>query len=123
VEIMRGYVFRQNNPAVVGVDVVGGSLRAGITLMKNESVKMTVKSIQHEKETVPIAERGMQVAAALEGVTVGRQINEGDILYSWLDEDDFRKLKDLKQFLKSDEIDVLKEIANMMRARNPVWGV
>ena len=55
--------------------------------------------------------------------SVGRQINEGDILYSDIPEDDFRKIKALKQYLEKEEIGVLKEIAEYRRRENPVWGV
>jgi translation initiation factor 5B len=123
VEIMRGYVFRQNNPAVVGVDVLGGTLKAGSTLMKAGGASMSVKSIQHDKDSLAKADKGMQVAAALVGVSVGRQINEGDVLYSQIEEADFKKLKDLKQYLRPDEKEVLMEIARIMRDKNPVWGV
>lgn len=122
-EIMKGYIFRQSNPAIVGVDILTGILKTGIQLMKTGKPIATVKSIQQEKENLTQAEQGKQVAIALEGVMVGRQINEGDTLYSAIPEADFRKLKKLKQYLSKAEIEVLKEIAQMKRKENPVWGV
>ena len=65
----------------------------------------------------------MQVAVSLSGVTVGRQIFEGDILFSSIPEDDFKKLKEVKKYLAKEEIEILKEIAEMKRKDNPVWGV
>lgn len=122
--IMKGYVFRQNNPAVVGVDIEAGTLRPGIPLMNVEGKELTrVKSIQSEQENLDKAERGKQVAVSMDHVTVGRQIHEGDILYSAIPEEDFRKLKDFKKLLSQEEISLLKEIAAMMRKKNPVWGV
>ena len=82
-----------------------------------------VKSMQLEQETVEKAERGKQVAAALPNVTIGRQVNEGDILYSAISEEHFRKFKELKQHLSQEEKELLKEIAVIMRERNPVWGI
>ena len=38
-------------------------------------------------------------------------------------EDEFRKLKKLKRYLNSKEIELLKEIAQIMRKENPTWGV
>ena len=64
-----------------------------------------------------------QLAASLTNVTMGRQLHEDDVLYTVLSEHDFRILKEYKQFLTADEKQVLKEIAQIMREQNPVWGV
>jgi len=123
-QIMKGYIFRQNNPAVVGVDVLEGTLKIDTPLMKNNGITITqVKSIQHDQENVDKAEKGKQVAISLPKVTIGRQITEGDILYSAVPEDDFRKLKEFKKYLSKEEIEILKEIASIMREKNPVWGI
>ncbi|MBN1156970.1 translation initiation factor IF-2 [Candidatus Woesearchaeota archaeon] len=124
IELLKGYVFRQNNPAVCGVEITLGSLRPGTPLMGKEGRQLTVvKSIQSENENVSKAERGKQVAVSMPDVTIGRQIQEGDILYSAIPEEDFRKLKGLKQYLSKDEVEAIKEIVKMMREKNPVWGV
>ncbi|MBU4284589.1 MAG: translation initiation factor IF-2 [Nanoarchaeota archaeon] len=123
IKIMPGYVFRQNNPAVVGVEVLEGKIKTNIQLMKNITPLTKVKSIQSEKKNVAEAGKGKQVAISLDKVTVGRQINESDILYSVIPEKDFRKLKELKKHLTEGEIAILKEIAVMMRKENPIWGI
>ncbi|MCH8329130.1 MAG: translation initiation factor IF-2 [Nanoarchaeota archaeon] len=123
-QIMKGYVFRQNNPAVVGVDVLAGTLKVAAPLMKKDGQVLTeVKSMQHDQESIEKAERNQQVAVSLPKVTVGRQINEGDILYSAVPEEDFRKLKELKKLLSEEEKNILKEIAEIMREKNPMWGI
>ncbi|MFO8015893.1 MAG: translation initiation factor IF-2 [Candidatus Woesearchaeota archaeon] len=124
IRILDGYVFRQSNPAVVGVEVMGGKARTGMELMDSSGRSLTsIKSIQADQEKISEADKGKQVAVSMEKVTVGRQINEGDVLYSAVPEDDFRKMKDLKQYLRQDEVEVIKEIAKIMREKNPVWGV
>ena len=123
IKIMPGYVFRQNNPAVVGVEVLEGKIKTNIKLMKDIISLTTIKSIQSEKKNVSEAEKGKQVAISLDKVTIGRQINEGDILYSVIPENDFRKLKQLKKYLTPGEIVILKEIAEMMRKENEIWGI
>ena len=122
-QIMKGYVFRQNNPAIVGVIVLEGTLKAGTPLMKKDGVVITeAKSIQHEQETIEKAEKNKQVAVSLPDVTVGRQIHEEDILYSAVPEGQFRKLKEFKKYLSDEEINILKEIAEIMREKSPMWG-
>ena len=60
---------------------------------------------------------------SMPNVVVGRQIKEGDILYSAVPEEHFRIFKEYKQCLNAEEKDLLKEIAEIMRKTNPVWGV
>ena len=124
IQIMKGYVFRQNNPAIVGVDILSGTLKVGTPLMKKDGIAITeAKSIQLEQENIEKAEKGKQVAVSLPNVTVGRQINEEDILYSAIPEEHFRKLKEFKKYLSQEEILILKEIAEIMRKNNAMWGI
>ena len=124
IKILRGYVFRQNNPAVVGVEILAGTLKSGMSLMKNDGNPITtVKSMQQEQENVEKAEKGKQIAVSLSDVTVGRQVHEETVLYSAVPEQHFKKLKEFKKYLSSEEIEILKEIAEIMRKNNPVWGV
>ena len=44
-------------------------------------------------------------------------------MLSNIPEEDFRKLKEFKKYLGKDEIELLKEIAEIMRKKNPVWGI
>ena len=124
IAVMKGYVFRQNNPAITGVEIEVGKIRAGDPLMKDDGNPLTsVKAMKDGKDTVTIAEKGKQLAMSMDHVTIGRQVNEGDFLYSDIPEEDFKKLKILKQHLSKMEIEVLKEIAEIKRKNNPVWGV
>ena len=122
-KILRGYVFRQNNPAVVGVEILEGKLKVGQALMKETKPVTVVKQIQEEKESIQEAERGKQVSVSLDKVTMGRQLHEEDVLYSVMSEETFRKLKQHKDKLSGDQVNVLKEIAEMMRRENPLWGM
>lgn len=124
IELLKGYVFRQNNPAIVGVEVLAGLLKSGCPLMNKQGQTLTqVKGIQLEQENVDRAEKGKRVAASLPDVTVGRQVQEGDILYSAIPEEHFREYKAYKDHLTDDEKNVLKEIAEIMRVKNAVWGI
>jgi translation initiation factor 5B len=121
---LRGYVFRQSNPAVIGVHIQKGTLKTGTPLMTKDGRELTVvKGLQHEQENVDKAEKGKQVAASLPNVIIGRQIHEGDILYSSIPEEHFRTYKDYKEYLSNDEKELLKEIAQIMRNNNPTWGI
>jgi translation initiation factor 5B len=121
---MQGYVFRQNNPAICGVDVEVGQIKTGDGIMDTNGKKVSiVKSMKKGQENVTRAGQGDQVAMAMPGLTVGRQAKEGDFLYSDIPESDYAKLKKLKKHLSKPEIDLVKEIVEIKRKENPVWGV
>ncbi|MFW5746983.1 MAG: translation initiation factor IF-2 [Nanoarchaeota archaeon] len=122
IEYMKNHTFRQSHPAIIGVTVAGGILKKNTMLMKEGQPLAPVKQVQKESASVDSAQKNDQVAISLDGVTAGRQIHEGETYYSYIDEESFRALKEKKSLLKSDEIEVLKEIAKIMRNDNPVWG-
>ncbi len=123
-EFLRNCSFRASNPAILGVEIIRGIAKTGIPLMKNDGKNIgKIASMQLEKEGVSKAEKGTQLAISLPDVTIGRQVQEGDIFYSAIPEEDFRKIKTLKKYLKPEEVEVLKEIAQIKRKENLVWGV
>ena len=122
--VLKGYVFRQSNPAIVGAEIEIGKIKVGDPIMAMDGRRISsVKSMREGQDNVNVALQGKQIAMAMEGVTVGRQVNEGDFLYSDIDEKTYHKLRELKKHLTDVEINVLKEIASIKRKNNPVWGV
>ena len=123
-EYMLNHTFRQSNPAIIGADILAGVMKTGMPVVNNKGMIIgTIKSIQLEKESVNRVEAGKQVAAAIHGASVGRQINEEEIFYADIPEDHFRKLKEKKHLLKVPEIESMKELAYIKRKENPVWGI
>ena len=100
VKILEGYIFHQSNPAIVGVEVLAGRLRPGTPLLKEKPIT-TVKGIQHEGKSVNEAKKGQAVAVSLPGVTINRQVKEGDVLYADVPEEHFKALKRLKKYLSN----------------------
>ncbi|MBI2573485.1 translation initiation factor IF-2 [Candidatus Woesearchaeota archaeon] len=122
--VLKGYMFRQSNPAIVGVEIEVGRMKTGDPLMNDKGHKVSsVKSMQEGTDSVTVAQQGKQVALAMDHVTIGRQVNEGDFMFTDIPEDHFKKLKELAKHLTKNEIAVLKEIAELKRKENPVWGV
>jgi len=123
-EILQNCLFRQSNPAIVGVEVLAGTLRPGTPVMKSDGTRLTtVKAVQQEQQGLAEAPRGFQVAISLPGVTCGRQIHEHDLLLTDIDESGFRKYKEYRELLTQEQKDLLKAIAELKRKQNPVWGV
>lgn len=111
VKILPGFVFRVSKPCVFGVEVLGGLLKTG-TLMRKKDGKIVdnVKEIQKEGEIIREANVGDKVALSMEGPTMGKQIQEGDILISVLSKDDMRILSEVLDRISESERDLLKEL-------------
>ena len=108
-------VFRQSKPAIVGVEILAGTLRIGTQLMKTDGRMVgRLKEMQKEKENVKSAQAPDKVAISIENVTVGRQINEGDTLYVHITIEDMERTK--VEDLTEDEKSVLREMRELKRA-------
>lgn len=122
--ILPGFVFRRSNPAIVGVRVLAGNLHNNSELMNEKGVKVgVVKGIQDRGENLSVAERGKEVAVAIDGPTVGRQIKEGDILYVDIPEKHAKIIEqELQDALESHELEVFREVLKIKREKDPFWG-
>lgn len=126
VKFMPGHVFRRSDPAIVGVEILKGKLRPGSPLMHKDGKTVgLVMAVQAEGKSVKEAERGSEVAVSIKGdVLVGRQIHEGDVLYTELPEADAKNFLTLyKSTLSPDELEALNEIVNIKRKENLFWAV
>ncbi|NIP40578.1 MAG: hypothetical protein GTN39_03590 [Candidatus Aenigmarchaeota archaeon] len=68
-----------------------------------------MKELQSEGENIEKAKIGEKVAVSIEGVTIGRQISEGDTLETVMKEKDFEVLNKLKAKLPPDERKLLED--------------
>ncbi len=119
--ILEGNVFRISKPAIFGVRILGGKLRVKTQLMKIDGNNVgPVKSIRTGEQSLQEANQGDEVAIAMDGITIGRQLKEGDVLYSDINERDFRILKD--ENLNTDEGMIMDDIKNLRRKTSPFWG-
>ena len=105
--IIPGNVFRNNDPAIVGVEVLDGILISGAMLQKGGKEIGEVKAIQTEGVTKEKAEKGEKVAVSISGPTVGRHIFEDDELYTIISRNDLKVLEDLERW---DEVKLAKKI-------------
>jgi translation initiation factor 5B len=122
--ILPDCVFRQSKPAIVGVQVIGGVIRTQVPLIRDDgAVAGTIKGIQEHNENIGSATVGMEVAVAIDGPTVGRQIHEGDILYVNIPEKHARIVEqELKPRLSEDERETLENFLAIKRKKEPFWA-
>ncbi len=109
-KVLKGYVFRQSKPAIFGVEVLAGIVKPGYRLKKDGQIVGEVKELQAEGENVGEAKAGQRIAVSMDGVTIGRQISEGDVLDNALGERDLETLAGIKHKLPPDERALLDEM-------------
>lgn len=122
--VLPDCVFRQNNPAVVGVRILSGKLRNGVNLIRKDGKKVgQLKSIQLRKENIQEAKAGEEVAISVDGATVGRQFDVNDELLVNIPERHVKVLEaEMLSHLTIDAREVLDEFTRLHRKENPFWG-
>ncbi|KYK30889.1 MAG: translation initiation factor IF-2 [Theionarchaea archaeon DG-70-1] len=119
-KILPEYIFRTAKPAIVGVEVLLGTLKPKYNVMTAEGKRVgTIKSIKSRDEFLSQAVKGDQVAVSIEGPTIGRQISEEEVLYTDLPKGDYTIL--MKSDLSEDERQALEEIDQIKRKENEFW--
>jgi translation initiation factor 5B len=125
--ILEDHVFRQSNPAVVGVEVLSGTLKNNQRVVKFEDNEPSrvgeLSGIQDQGEDVSEARAGKRVSVAIDGPTVGRQVDEGDELWIELPEKHAKILEqELTDEIPADELEALQGYLDKQRSRDPFWG-
>jgi len=125
--ILDDHTFRQSDPAVVGVEVLTGTLKRNSRVVKWESDKPDrvglLKSMQDEGEDIDEARAGERVAVSIDGPTVGRQIEEGDELWTEIPEKHAKVFEqELLEEIPTDEREALNMYLDKHRQRDPFWG-
>jgi translation initiation factor 5B len=124
IRLLPDCVFRQSNPAVVGVRVLGGKLRSDVDLIKLDGKKVGhLKTMQLRQESIREADPGLEVAISIEGATVGRQVSVGDDLFVDVPERHIKVLeREMIKTLNTSTQEILMEFTTMKRKADPFWG-
>lgn len=116
-EILPDYIFRQKNPAVVGVRV-HGFLKTKSRLMAADGRRVgQILQIQDRSITIDDATNGMEVAVSIRGPTIGRQVKTDDILYTDMPDSHIIAIRTkFMEELTPSELEVFDEIVQIKRA-------
>lgn len=121
---LKGYIFRNSNPAVFGIRVDVGKVRQKIPIMNKQGKKIgQVHQLQDGKKSISIATQGQEVACSIQDVTIGRQIVEEDVFYSLPKSSEAKLL--IERFshkLSAEEQAVLNEILEIQRKSDSAYG-
>jgi translation initiation factor 5B len=112
VEVMPGTVFRMSHPAIFGVRVLSGRIKQGYKLINDLGIFVgKIKEMQNEKAPVALAKRGDSVAISMAEPTFGRQLREGQTLYTDMRDTDCRALsKEFANLIDDDEKQLMQRI-------------
>ncbi len=115
-ELIRGRVFRNNKPAIVGVKINAGRLREGWKVMnKNGEIIGTIQGIQNEGKALKEAKRGDEVAVSIDGANIGRNLEEGEKLYSCIPVKQYADLMKYSEDFTEEEKDLFEIIKKKIK--------
>jgi len=121
---MKGFVFRNKDPAVFGIHVDVGTLRQKAYFM-NESGKKVgqIHQLQEDKKTASLVSAGSEVACSVQGVVIGRHIREGEAFYTLPQSREAKLLLTmLSHRLSPEEYETLNHIVQIQRNIDPAYG-
>jgi translation initiation factor 5B len=124
IRVLPHCIFRQSNPAVVGVRVLAGTLRSDVNLIHPDNKKVGhLKTIQCNQENIREAQAGDEVAISIESATVGRQFDVGDDLLVDIPERHVKVLeREMLNNLPISTQEALGEFTELKRRVDPFWG-
>ncbi len=109
VQFLKGFVFHRSKPAIVGVKVLTGRLRAGAKLMREDGkIVGKAECLQCKNEKICEAKKGQEIAVSIAGATVGRNLEEGDMFYTFIPEKHFPEFDSLG--LSQEELELAQKI-------------
>jgi len=123
-QFLKGFIFRRNDPAVFGAEILIGKLRQKVLVINENGKKIgTIHQIQEGGKAIEEATKGMQVAVSIRGPSIGRQINEEDIFYTDLNSRQAKML--IERFhhrLNEEEKETFDKILKLKRKTDPAFG-
>jgi translation initiation factor 5B len=121
--VMHDHVFRQSDPAVVGARIMSGKLERNVSVERMGETVGTVQGIQRQGEDIESAEQGEEVSVAIDGPTVGRDVKEGDVLYTSVPEKHAKALEqEFEDLLDKTTQEALDEYLEEKRNVDPFWA-
>lgn len=115
IKVLKGFFFRLSKPAVFGIEVQEGKLRKGIRLMNASGADLgEIKGIQNEGKGIEEAASGLKVAISSDDIVLGKDVREGDILYTAMGKGQVFKWEEKGESLGESEKLVLEEIKRIV---------
>ena len=125
IEIMDGFVFRRAGPAIFGVKVLNGTITTSSPMIKLDGTGVgKITQIQFQRENVPNAVEGKEVAVSMPRPIVGRHIKERDILIVDVPEKHAKLFREkYSDRLTVDAMEALRELIGIKRRDDILWAI
>ena len=119
VKVIPNTCFRVSHPAIFGIEVLAGKIRPSYLLMnKNGNIIGRIREIQDNGITLQEAKKGDKVAISIDDITFGRQVKEDDILYTHVNDESERLLRQkFSDLLNNEERELLNVISEIKQKR------
>ncbi len=126
--VLPGFVFRRSKPAIVGVRILAGKIKPGTPVINSRGTPIgTIKSIQSEGRPLEEASAGMEVAVSITNAVIGRNLEEGEVVYTDIPEYIARRINrdaKLRRMLSPDILEAFREIVEIKRKIHGfTWGL
>ena len=126
VKLLKNFIFRRSKPAVVGARILAGELKKGAKLIKPDgSVAGTVRSMKKGDEFLSVAGEGEELAIAIDGAVIGRNLSGDEVLYVDVPERHARIIrKELYDSLSDSVKKAFDEFLEIKKkvTEKPLWG-
>ena len=119
VKVIPNTCFRISHPAIFGIEVLAGKIRPSYLLMnKNGNIIGRIREIQDNGIALQEAKKGDKVAISIDDITFGRQVKEDDILYTHVNDESERLLRQkFSDLLNNEEKELLNAISEIKQKR------
>jgi translation initiation factor 5B len=124
VRVLPGHVFRRSNPAIFGVEILGGRLRQKVRLIGADGHEVgLVHQIQDKGRPVTEAPEKAQVAVSVHDAVIGRTFDEGDVLHTLPSEVEARLfVEKFRDRMTAGEAAALEETIAIRRKVTPLYA-
>ncbi len=115
IKVLNGYVFRVSKPAIFGVEVTGGIIRKNYRLMNEKGeIVGEIREIQKDKEKVDEAKKKDQLAISCDGISIGKNVSEGETLYTYMTKDEIDAWIEKESMLSDEQKEIFENQKRML---------
>ncbi len=113
---LKGNIFRRSGPCVFGIEVIAGEIRPNYPVINSKGERVgRIIDIQSDKSKLSSAVKGDKIAISIDNAVYGRNLFEGDVLYTDIELPDIIKFDDLSADLSEDYTEAISETRKIKR--------
>ena len=121
---MKGFAFRNSNPAVFGITVDAGMLRQKISFMDGHGRRIgVIHQLQLDGKNVESARKGDEVACSVQNAVIGKQLFEDNVYYTLPRSHEAKMLLAKYMYrMNQEEQETLRAIVEIQRSKDPAYA-